>query len=101
MTLDDIFMTITNGLLYITSFSRNQTVEPIQPSPPTPYHSTLQLTCYGLNPAKTSFTYRWAVESLSELMQVNMVAGRHSGFHFNVFLIGVPIGKGSFAMGTS
>lgn len=94
-------MPITNGLLYIASIFRDQTVEPIQPSPPTPYDSTLQMTCYGLDPAKTGFTYRRAVESLSELAQVNMMTGRHSGVHFDVFLIGVPIGKGSFAMGTS
>jgi hypothetical protein len=56
---------------------------------------------YGLDPAKTGFTYRWAGESLSKLAQVCKMAGKYSEAHFNVFLIGVPIEKGIIAIGTS
>ena len=99
MTLDNVFMTIMNGLVYIASFSRDQIMEPFETSPPSPYDSTLQMTYYGLDPAKAGFTYQWAAESFSELAETYMKAKKYPEVHFNAWLLGVPVGQGSITKG--
>ena len=99
MTLDSVFITIMNGLVYIAPFSRDQIMEPFETSPRSPYDSTLQMTYYGLDPAKAGFTYHWAVGSLSELAETYMEAKKYPEVHFNVLLLGVPVGRGSIIKG--
>ena len=99
MTLDDVFMTIMNGLVYIASFSRDQIMEPFETSPPRPYDSTLQMTYHGPDPAKAGFTYHWAAESFFELAETYMEANKYPEVHFNVWLRGVPVGRGSITKG--
>ncbi|KAK3175246.1 hypothetical protein OEA41_002493 [Lepraria neglecta] len=99
MTLDNVFMTIMNGLVYIAPFSTDQIMEPFETSPRSPYDSTLQMTYYGLDPAKAGFTYHWAAESLSELAETYMGAKKYPEVHFNALLLGVPVGHGSIIKG--
>ena len=99
MTLNDVFLTIMNGLVYMAPFQRDQIMESFETSPPSPYDTTLRMTYYGLHPTKAGFTYRWATESLSELAEIYMGAKKYPEVHFSALLLGVPVGHGSITKG--
>ena len=99
MTKDLVFMTLMQGIVYIAPFPRDALVKPFGTSPPKPYSSTLQMTYFGLDPAKAGLTYGSAAQSLSEVAELFWKANKYPEIHFNVALVGEPIGQGSITKG--